>query len=68
MIANRQDDKDRDKRERRHQEKALKNSFPVVRPVSVEQPTPPAAVRDRERVNNLKDDERDERATALRKP
>jgi hypothetical protein len=46
-----QDDKDRDKRERRHQEKALdealKNTFPASDPVSVEQPTPPAADRDR---------------------
>jgi hypothetical protein len=41
----------RDKRERRHQEKALdealKNTFPASDPVSVEQPTPPAADRDR---------------------
>jgi hypothetical protein len=47
----RQDDKDRDKRERRHQERALddalKNTFPASDPVSVEQPTPPATDRDR---------------------
>jgi hypothetical protein len=46
-----QDDNDRDKRERRHQEKALdealKNTFPASDPVSVEQPTPPAADRDK---------------------
>jgi nicotinate phosphoribosyltransferase len=40
---------DRDKRERRHQEEALdealKNTFPASDPVSVEQPTPPAADR-----------------------
>jgi hypothetical protein len=46
-----QDDNDRDKRERRHQEKALdealKNTFPASDPVSVEQPMPPAADRDR---------------------
>ena len=45
------DDDDRDKRERKHQEKALdealKNTFPASDPVSVEQPTPPAADRDR---------------------
>ena len=42
---------DRDKRERRHQEEALdealKNTFPASDPVSVEQPVPPAADRDR---------------------
>jgi hypothetical protein len=42
-----QDDKDRDKRERRHQEKALgealKNTFPASDPISVEQPVPPTA-------------------------
>ena len=47
----RQDDIDREERERRHQEKALdealKNTFPASDPVSVEQPTPPAADRDR---------------------
>jgi hypothetical protein len=46
-----QNDNDRDKRERRHQEKALdealKNTFPASDPVSVEQPVPPAADRDR---------------------
>ena len=46
-----QDDDDRDKRERKHQEKALdealKNTFPASDPVSVEQPTPPATDRDR---------------------
>ena len=40
-----------DERERRHQEKALdealKDTFPASDPVSVEQPTPPAADRDR---------------------
>jgi hypothetical protein len=44
-----EDDDDRDKRE--HQEKALddalKNTFPASDPISVEQPTPPAADRDR---------------------
>ena len=38
----RQGDDDRDKRERRHQEKALdealKNTFPASDPVSIEQP------------------------------
>ena len=46
-----QDDRVRDERERRHQEnaldEALKDTFPVSDPVSVEQPTPPAADRDR---------------------
>jgi hypothetical protein len=41
----------RDKRERTHQEnaldEALKDTFPASDPVSVEQPTPPAADRDR---------------------
>ena len=42
---------DRDQRERRHQEEALddalKNTFPASDPVSVVQPVPPAADRDR---------------------
>ena len=46
-----QNDNDRDKRERRRQEKALdealKNTFPASDPISVEQPGPPAADRDR---------------------
>lgn len=46
-----QDDRVRDERERRHQEnaldEALKDTFPASDPVSVEQPTPPAADRDR---------------------
>ena len=46
-----QGDSARDKRERRHQEnaldEALKDTFPASDPVSVEQPTPPAADRDR---------------------
>jgi hypothetical protein len=46
-----QDDNDREKRERRQWEKALdealKNTFPASDPVSVEQPEPPAADRDR---------------------
>ena len=46
-----QNENDRDKRERRHLEKALdealENTFPASDPVSVEQPTPPAADRDR---------------------
>ena len=46
-----QDDNGRDKGERRHQEEALdealKNTFPASDPVSVEQPVPPAADRDR---------------------
>jgi hypothetical protein len=45
------DDRARDERERRHQEnaldEALKDTFPASDPVSVEQPTPPAADRDR---------------------
>lgn len=45
----RQDDNDRDKRERRHQEKAvyeaLKNIFPASDPVSVEQPGSGFALR-----------------------
>jgi hypothetical protein len=44
-----QDDYDRDKRERRHQEEALddalKNTFPASDPVSVVQPAPPASDR-----------------------
>jgi hypothetical protein len=46
-----QDDRVRDERERRHEEnaldEALKDTFPASDPVSVEQPTPPAADRDR---------------------
>ena len=46
-----QNDSARDERERRHQEnaldEALKDTFPASDPVSVEQPTPPAADRDR---------------------
>ena len=46
-----QDASARDKRERRHQEnaldEALKDTFPASDPVSIEQPTPPAADRDR---------------------
>ena len=46
-----QDDYDREKRERRHQEEtlddALKNTFPASDPVSVVQPAPPAADRDK---------------------
>ncbi len=42
---------DRAKRTRRHQEEALddalKNTFPASDPVSIEQPTPPAADHDR---------------------
>ena len=45
-----QDDSHRAKRKRRRQEMALddalKNTFPASDPVSVEQPTPPAADRD----------------------
>ena len=45
------DDSARDKRERTHQEnaldEALKDTFPASDPVSIEQPTPPAADRDR---------------------
>ena len=48
-----QDDSDRGERERSHQEEALddalSNTFPASDPVSVEQPTPPAADRDREK-------------------
>jgi hypothetical protein len=46
-----QDDSARDKRERKHQEnaldEALQDTFPASDPVSIEQPTPPAADRDR---------------------
>ena len=46
-----QGDYDRDERERRHREKmlddALKNTFPASDPISIVQPTPPAADRDR---------------------
>jgi len=46
-----QDDEARLTRERTHQEdaldEALKDTFPASDPVSVEQPTPPAADRDR---------------------
>jgi len=44
-----QDDNDRDKRKRQEKalDDALKNTFPASDPVSVEQPTPPAADRDR---------------------
>jgi nicotinate phosphoribosyltransferase len=46
----RRDNRARLKRERRHQEEALddalKDTFPASDPVSVEQPTPPAADRD----------------------
>jgi hypothetical protein len=45
-----QDDYDRAKRGRRYQEEALddalKNTFPASDPVSIEQPTPPAADHD----------------------
>ena len=53
MIAEQREthQNDRDKRERKRQEKALdealKNTFPASDPVSVEQPTPLAADRDR---------------------
>ena len=46
-----QDDSARDKRERAHREnaldEALKDTLPASDPVSVEQPTPPAADRDK---------------------
>ena len=44
-----QDDGDSDKRRRQEEalDDALKNTFPASDPVSVEQPTPPAADRDR---------------------
>lgn len=44
-----QDDNDRAKRKRQEKalDEALKNTFPASDPVSVEQPTPPAADRDR---------------------
>ena len=44
-----QDDNDCDKRKRQEKalDEALKNTFPASDPVSVEQPTPPAADRDR---------------------
>jgi len=46
-----QDDSARDKRERAHQEnaldEALNDTFPASDPVSIAQPTPPAADRDR---------------------
>jgi len=47
----RRGDYDRVSRARRHQEEALddalKNTFPASDPVSIEQPTSPAAVRSR---------------------
>ena len=44
-----QDDNDRDKRQRQEKalDEALENTFPASDPVSVEQPTPPAADRAR---------------------
>ena len=44
-----QDDGDSDKRRRQEEalDEALKNTFPASDPISVEQPTPPAADRDR---------------------
>jgi hypothetical protein len=46
-----EEDRARAMRERTHQEnaldEALKDTFPASDPVSVEQPTPPAADRDR---------------------
>ena len=46
-----QDDDERNERERRHLEQALdealENTFPASDPVSMEQPVPPAADRDR---------------------
>lgn len=46
-----EEDRARAERERTHQEnaldEALKDTFPASDPVSVEQPTPPAADRDR---------------------
>ena len=54
MIANpkrkpHRDDGDSDKRTRQEEalDEALKNTFPASDPVSVEQPVPPAADRDR---------------------
>ncbi len=43
------DDGNRDKRMHREEalDDALKNTFPASDPVSIEQPTPPAADRDR---------------------
>jgi hypothetical protein len=56
-----QDYSARDTRERRHQEnaldEALKDTFPASDPVSVEQPTPPAADRDRAKTSRLQDSE-----------
>jgi hypothetical protein len=45
-----EDDNDRDKRKRQEMvlDDALRNTFPASDPISVEQPTPPAADRDRE--------------------
>jgi hypothetical protein len=49
-----QDDDERDERERRHLEQALdealENTFPASDPVSMEQPVPPAADRDRTKI------------------
>ena len=41
-----QDDRDKRKRQEKALDEALKNTFPASDPVSVEQPTPPAADRD----------------------
>jgi hypothetical protein len=42
-----QDDRDKRKRQENALDEALKNTVPASDPVSVEQPTPPAADRDR---------------------
>ena len=42
-----QDDRDKRKRQEKALDEVLKNTFPASDPVSVEQPTPPAADRDR---------------------
>jgi hypothetical protein len=47
MRETHQDDRDKRKREERALDEALENTFPASDPVSVEQPTPPAADRER---------------------
>ena len=41
------DDSDKRRRQEEALDEALKNTFPASDPVSIEQPTPPAADRDR---------------------
>ena len=54
-----QADSARNERERQENalDEALKDTFPASDPVSVEQPTPPAADRDRAKTSRLQDGE-----------